>query len=135
MLFFRWADAFARKDTGSALSAFTDRDDLLVVNAGANTFRGKASVAAYVDAYKADAVVYEWLWESVESTNLVDVGWLFAEGTEIKTTPEGTRRLPYRVTLVVRCEEGDWRIVQFHGSSPRALSQDPPNARKQPLST
>jgi ketosteroid isomerase-like protein len=110
------------KDQPSALAAFTERDDLLVVTAGAAVLRGRAAVAAYIESYVASEVVYDWHWDSVQPAGADDIAWLFAEGTEIKSTRDGKRRLPYRATLLVRREDDDWRIVQFHGSSPRGTS-------------
>jgi hypothetical protein len=111
-------EGFDTRKVDLVLSAFTDQADLSVIIATA-VLHGKDDVAEYMRRYLLGSVVYEWRWESVQPVAIGGVGVLWAEGTEIRSTPAGTRELPYRVTLVARFEENGWRIAHFHGSSAR----------------
>jgi ketosteroid isomerase-like protein len=117
----RWSDGFARKDRATAITAFTERDDLLVVNAS-TVLDGRTAVLEYIDRYMAGDTIYDWRWASIRSARAGDIAWVFAEGAEIKSTPDGQRTFPYRATIVLRREQSGWRIVQFHGSSPRGTT-------------
>jgi uncharacterized protein (TIGR02246 family) len=119
-LFNQWADGFASKNAESVLSAFTDQADLFVI-IGTTILRGKDSVAEYLRSYALGPVLYEWRWDSVHPVAVGDVGLVYAEGTETRSTPAGARDISYRVTLVARFEDGEWRIAHFHGSSPRPV--------------
>ena len=111
----KWAAAFAKLDA-EALSALYSRHGFLY-GSNPNLYRGKDGAKAYFSGLPG------WQSQSVNFTDIVTE----AVGADV-VSMAGTanfmfdeKALTVKITWVIVCEDGDWKILSHHVSSKAPL--------------
>lgn len=115
----RFCAAFTARDPEAVMRLFAGGADVVMVTSESWLLRGPDVLRSFLEAYQRGPTVYSWLWDEQAVSASENVAWLCAEGTETAVTGTRTQKTRYRVTLVCERRDGEWRIAQFHGSSPR----------------
>ena len=109
---------FAERDAGRIGRLFAQDDDIAMVTSEDALLRGIEEIGAFLERYARGPTTYSWRWERRDASAAGSVGWLLAQGTETAASDDGQHTSPYRMTLLCEQREGDWRLLQVHGSSP-----------------
>jgi SnoaL-like domain len=112
------SEAVAGKDRVALASLFADGERVAFVTSEESVLLGTPRIEAFAGRYADSPVTYVFRWSHVDAIEVDELSWLLAIGTETASSPEGDVENPYRATLLAQRVDADWRIVQFHGSSP-----------------
>jgi uncharacterized protein (TIGR02246 family) len=113
-----FCSSFAARDADGVMQLFAPDADVVVVTSGESLLRGPDDVKAFLRRYAQGTTTYSWTWHQREVSAAGEVGWLLAEGTERVSAEDREEEHPYRMSLVCEMRDGDWLLVQVHGSSP-----------------
>ena len=99
------------------LSEFTE-DALLVGSEKGEVAVGRAQLNAFFQRIFERPTSFSWDWDDIRAHASGDLCWLFAQGVVVISNEEGQKRAPYRLSAVLRSEQGRWMWQLFHGSEP-----------------
>ena len=120
----KWSAAFSRLDA-DALSSLYSRNAFFF-GSKSQLYRGNAGVSAYFNALP------RWSAPTVEFTDrataLVNSDLINFAATASFVVDETTAPLAVKITWVIAREDGEWKIVSHHVSSPTPLLSDEPTA-------
>lgn len=114
----QFCSGFARRDPEAAVRVCARDLDLVVVTSEETLLRGPTELRRFLDHYIESETTYSWAWDRYDVSTSGSVAWLLAEGTEIAASEDHVVRHPYRMTMVLERQEGQWLLRQVHGSSP-----------------
>ena len=113
-----FCEGFARRDAAAVIALFASDPGIVVVTSGDSVLEGPEELRGFLLRYAEGQVAYSWEWETRSATLGADDAWVLAQGTEIATSETGEARHPYRMTMGMRKQGGEWLLMQVHGSSP-----------------
>jgi uncharacterized protein (TIGR02246 family) len=109
---------FSQHDVEQLLAIFAaDPDTVFIGSEAAEVATGAIQLRALLEGLLARPETYQWRWREVLVKVTGPVAWLT---TQAILQVEGAERLAvgYRLTLVLECRDGAWRITHYHGSEP-----------------
>jgi uncharacterized protein (TIGR02246 family) len=113
-----FCSAFQARDAEAVMRLFAPDPDVVVVTSEESLLRGPAELQVFLRAYAQGPTTYSWSWDRLEVSAAHAVAWLLAEGTETAATQAGEQKHSYRMTMVCEKCNGQWLLLQVHGSSP-----------------
>ena len=115
--FQEFSEANSRMDAERALGVFADDGDVTLIGSeGGETARGREEIGALLGRVLPAAGGYSWEWEEMIVDGTDSVAWVFAEG--YARAGSGAGRIPYRASVVLEQQAGQWKWRLFHGSEP-----------------
>jgi len=113
----KWAAAFSRLDADALASLYSQH--ALFFGSNPKLYRGRDGVATYfkgLPRWRTSAVQFSDVVTEQAGPDLVNVA-----GTASFDADEGAVKLSVKITWVIACEDGDWKIVSHHVSSKAPL--------------
>ena len=92
--------------------------DIVMVTSEDALLRGPDEIRDFLHRYVRGTATYSWTWERCDVSCAGPVGWLLAEGTETAAGEDGEEKHSYRMSMVCEQRDGQWVMLQVHGSSP-----------------
>ena len=101
------------------LEEFAPEDHVMLIGSDAGEVaKGRQEIEAFFARIFESEETFSWEWERVDASQSGDLAWFFAEGWVILTTGKEMRKLPYRVTGVLKRFDDRWLWMHYHGSEP-----------------
>ena len=111
-----YGDAIARGDLVGMLSVYTGDADTMVMGSNAPEWAvGMEQVRGLYAGVFTGNMRFALNWTRTEVFARGEVAWFGADGT----ITAGADMMPYRLSGVLECRDGEWKLAQFHGSMPR----------------
>jgi uncharacterized protein (TIGR02246 family) len=114
----RFCAAFADRDADAVMRLVASEADLVVITSEHLLLRGREELEVFLRRYQRGPTTYSWEWDRYDVSIAGPIAWILAQGTETEASGDRVDRQPYRMTMVLERDEGDWRVRQVHGSSP-----------------
>ena len=114
----RFGELVSARDP-AVLDLFQD-DALLVGSEVGESAHGRIELQAFFEHVFAWPASIRWEWNDLHCRGIGDAIWCFAEGEVVATSPDGSRRAPYRMSCVLIRNSDTLRFSLFHGAEPAA---------------
>ena len=117
--------AYSARNIDAVMMCFAADPDAVLIGTGADErMVGPDGIRALFlrDWSQSEASSMEMGWRSVSAAR--QVAWFSADATVHATVEGEDLHLPARLTAVLEQRDGDWLIVQLHGSLPAAGQEE-----------
>jgi uncharacterized protein (TIGR02246 family) len=114
----RFCAGFAARDAEGVMQLFAPDAEIVMVTSEESLLRGHDEIRAFLQRYAQGPTTYSWTWDRRDVSAAGAVGWLLAEGTETAASEGREEEHTYRMSAVCEQRDGQWLLVQIHGSSP-----------------
>jgi hypothetical protein len=106
-------------DDAAASALFVEDDEILMAGSEETEHAvGRDAVAALHRQIAGSPTRFAFTWRRRSAHVHGDVAWVNADGTVRVERGVNASTLPYRVTAVLVCRDGEWRRHTFNGSQP-----------------